>query len=262
MKIAIRMLTIATIILWIITIFFIVTAVYSVMQLGIRIGEVQMFPSSEGGIAFSLPFSITNNGYYELADLNLTTRVTDLKGTLLDQSETLIPSIPRGATVDAAHTVPIDLDTIMSIDYIPLLLNDSSFNIEIFAALNFAQAIPIQISTNSTIPWGAPLSHFFLGSPLISRFNSTHSEATVNVSFENHATLDIIGTLKLEFYGDSQELIATGEVNINVPAQSNYTGEINAYPKQEDLPTLQDSAAVHVIFETPMFAVEWEELYG
>ena len=60
MKIAIRMLTIATIILWIVILFFSVTAVYSVMNVGINIGEVQMLPSSKG-IIFSLPFSIDNN---------------------------------------------------------------------------------------------------------------------------------------------------------------------------------------------------------
>jgi len=261
MKITIRMLGIVTIILWIITIFFIVTSVYSVLQLGLTIGTVQMFPSSEG-INFSLPFSITNNGYYELADLNLTTRIKDPSGTILDQSETLIPSIPKGTTTNATHTVPIDLDTIMSIDHVPLLLNDSSFDIEIFAALNFARTIPIQVSTNATIPWGAPLSHFYLGSLSVSSFNSTHGEATVHVSFGNHAVLDLIGTLKLEFYSDSQELIASGETAINVPSQRDYEGEINAYPRQQDIPKLNSRVSVHVIFETPMFVVEWEDSYG
>ncbi len=262
MKIAIRMLSITTMILWIITIFFIVTAVYSVIQLSLTIGAVQMFPSSEGGINFSLPFSITNNGYYDLADLNLTTRVTDLNGTLLDQSETLISSIPKGGTLNATHTVPIDLDTIMSIDYVPLLLNDSSFDIEILVALNFARAIPIQVSTNTTIPWGAPMSHFFLGTLSVSSFNSTHGEATVNVSFGNHAVLDLTGTLKLEYYSDSQELIATGETDINVPPQTDFSGDINAYPRLEDVPKLGEKGEVHVIFETPMFVVDWEESYG
>ncbi len=261
MKIAIRMLGIATIILWITIIFFSVTAVYSVMQLDLDIGEVQMLPSSEG-IKFSLPFSITNNGYYELADLNVTTRVTDPNGTLLDQSETLIPSIPKGTTANATHTIPIDLDIIMSSDHVPLLLNDSSFGIEIFAGLNFARAIPIQISTNTTIPWGAPLSNFSLGRLSVSSLNSTHGKATIPVSFENHAVLDLIGTLKLEFYSDSQELIASGETDINVPPQQSYEGRITAYPLQQDISKLSSSGNVHVIFETPLFVVKWEESYG
>ncbi len=261
MKIAIRMLGIATIILWIITIFFIVTSVYSVLQLGLTIGAVQMFPSSEG-INFSLPFSIANNGYYELADLNLTTRVTDLNGTVLDQSNTTILSIPQGTTINQTHTVHIDLDTIMSMDHVPLLLNDSSFEIEVFTALKFARAIPIQISTNATIPWGAPLSHFSVGKLSVSSFNSTHGEATTPVSFENHAVLDLVGTLKMEFYSASRELIASGETTINVPSGKSYDGEINSYPRQQDILKLNSSGNVHMIFETPMFLVEWEEPYG
>jgi len=198
MKIAVRMLSIATIILWLVILFFSVTAVFSVMNLGVNIGDVQMLPSSKG-ITFSLPFSITNNGYYELADLNLTTRVTDPNGTVLDMSETFVPSIPQGTHVNATHTIPIDLNAILSMDQVPLLLDDSEFNVEIFAGLNFARAVPVQISTNTTIPWGAPLAQFSIGSISVSPHNSTHVEATIPVSFENHAILDIAGTLKIEF---------------------------------------------------------------
>jgi hypothetical protein len=262
MRTTITILGIATIILWIITIFFIVTSVYSVLQLGIRIGGVQMLPSSEGGINFSLPFSIINNGYYEITDLNLTTRITDPNGTLSVQSQTIVPSIPQGTIINATHRVPIDLDTLTSIDHLSLLLNDSSFDVELFAALNFARAIPIEVSTNATVPWGAPLSHFNIGTLSHSSYNSTHGKATVNVSFGNHAVLDLVGTLKLEYYDNSQELIAYGQTSINVPAETDFQGEVNSYPLREDIPKLNSSGGVHVIFETPMFVVEWEELYG
>ena len=82
MKIATRMLTVASIILWVVILFFSVTAVYSVMNVGVNIGgEAQVLPTSNG-IKFSLPFSIDNNGYYEIADLNVTTRVTDPDGAV------------------------------------------------------------------------------------------------------------------------------------------------------------------------------------
>jgi hypothetical protein len=180
----------------------------------------------------------------------------------LDDSETIIPSIPQGTTINTTHTVPIDLDTILSLDHVPLLLNDSSFEIAVFAALKFARAIPIQISTNGTIPWGAPLSHFYVGRLSVSSFNSTHGEATTHVSFENHAVLDLVGTLKMEFYSASQELIASGETAINVQSGKSYTGEIYAYPRQEDISKLNSSGNVRMIFETPLFLVEWEEPYG
>ena len=261
MKTAIRMLIIATIILWIVILFFSVTAVYSVMNLGINIGEVQMLPSSNG-ITFSLPFSITNNGYYELADLNLTTRVTDPNGTVLDLTETFVPSIPRGSNVNATHTIPIDLDSILSMDQVSLLLNDSSFNVEIFAGLNFARAIPVQLSTNTTIPWGAPFAHFSMGTISVSPHNSTHVEATIPVSFENHAIIDITGTLKLEVYNDSNEHIASGIARINAPSQQSYADSLLVYMGQRDILKLTSSGKMHLIFETPVFTVEWWEPYG
>lgn len=261
MKIAIRMLTIATIILWIVILFFSVTAVYSVMNLGINIGEVQMLPSSNG-ITFSLPFSINNKGYYELADLNLTTRVTDPNGTVLDVTKTFVPSIPQGTNVNATHTIPIDLDSILSMDYVPLLLNDSSFNVEIFAGLNFARAVPVQLSTNATIPWGAPFAHFSIGTISVSPHNSTHVEATIPVSFENHAIIDITGTLKLEVYNDSNEQIASGMASINAPSQQSYADSLLVYARQQDISKLTSSGNMHIIFETPVFVVEWWEQYG
>ncbi len=79
-----------------------------ITKLVVSLGEVKMLPSSQG-ITFSLPFSINNDGYYELADLNLTTCVTDPDGKILDKSETFIPSIPRGTNVNATHKVSINL---------------------------------------------------------------------------------------------------------------------------------------------------------
>jgi hypothetical protein len=261
MKIAIRILTIVTIIFWIVILFFCVTAVYSVMNVEVNLGEVQMLPSSKG-IIFSLPFSITNNGYYELADLNLTTRVTDPDGTVIDLTETFVPSIPQGANVTATHTIPIDFDTVMSMDYVSLLLNDSSFNVEIFAGLNFARTVPVQLSANVTMPWGAPFAHFSVGTISVSPYNSTHSEASIPISFENHAARDITGTLKLDFYDNSDDQIASGMTAINVPSQQSYADRILAYPRQQDVSKLTSGGNVHVVFETPMFTVEWWEPYG
>jgi len=261
MNIAIRMLKIATIILWLVIVFFSVTAVYSVMNLGVNIGEAQILPYSKG-ITFSLPFSINNNGYYEIAYLNLTSRVTDPDGTVLDLTETVVSSIPQGTNVNATHTIAIDLNDILSMDQVSLLLEDNEFNVEIFAGLNFARAVPLQLSTNTTIPWGAPLAQFSLGRISVSAHNITHREASIQVSFENHAILDLAGTMKLEFYDNSQELITSGMNRISVPSGQHYNEIIYAYPGQQDVSKLTSSGNVHVVFETPMFTVEWDEQYG
>jgi len=257
MNIAIRALQIATIILWLVIIFFAVTSVYSVMNLGVNIGEVQILPSSKG-IIFALPFSINNSGYYEIADLNLTTRVTDPDGAVLDLTETVVHSIPQDSNVTATHTIGIDLDDILSMDHVSLLLEDSDFNVEIFAGLNFARAVPVQISMNTTIPWGAPFAQFSIGEISVSAHNLTHSKASIQVSFENHAILDIAGTLKLQFYDIAQELIASGMSRINAPSGHEYNEVSYVYLGQQDASKITSNGSVHVVFETPMFTVEWD----
>jgi hypothetical protein len=261
MNITIRMLSIATIILWLVILFFSVTAVYSVMNLGVNLGEIQMLPSTSG-ITFSLPFSIDNNGYYEIADLNLTTRVTDFNETLIDQTETFVQSIPQGTTVNATHTIPIDLDSIMSLDYELLLFEDSEFNVEIIVGLNFARAVPVQLSTNASIPWGAPLADFSVGSISVTSLNLSHAEASVPISFENHAILDLSGILKLELYNDSQSKITSGETIIVAPSQQSYNDKIIMYMSLQDASRVTDIGKIHAIFENPMFTFDWWDQYG
>ena len=261
MKIATSMLTVATILLWVVILFFSVTAVYSVMNVGVNIGEAQMLPTSNG-IKFSLPFSINNNGYYEIADLNLTTRVTDPDGQLLDLTETLVDSIPEGETVNASHTIKVDLDDILSMDHLTLMLNDSNFTVEIFAGLNFARAVPVQLSTNVSLPWGAPFADFSVGDLSISQHNSSHVEAAIPVSFENHAIIDITGTLKMEAYNNIDQRIASGVTAISVVSNQNFGDSILLYARAQDESKLADGGKLHILFETYLFTVDWWEPYG
>ena len=145
MNIVTRILSIATFILWIIIIFFFVTAAYSAMNLGVDVGQFEMLPAGSG-ISFSMPFAIKNNGYYELSDLNLTTRVTDPNGNVIDVTETFIPSVPQGSTVNSSHTVSVDINDIMAMDHAVLLLEDSDFLVEVFTALDFAHAVPVELA--------------------------------------------------------------------------------------------------------------------
>ena len=261
MKIATSMLTVATIILWVVILFFSVTAVYSVINVGVNIGEAQMLPTSNG-IKFSLPFSINNNGYYEIADLNLTTRVIDPDGQVLDLTETLVDSIPQGETVNASHTIEIDLDDILSMDHLTLMLNDSNFTVEIFAGLNFARAIPVQLSTNVSLPWGAPFADFSVGDLSVSHHNSSHVEAVIPVSFENHAIIDITGTLKMEAYSNSDQCIASGVTDISVVSNQNFGDSILLYARAQDESKLADGGKLHILFETYLFTIDWWEHYG
>jgi len=261
MNVAIKMLSIATFVLWATILVFSATAAFSVMGINFGVGELEMLPSTNG-MTFSLPFYINNNGYYDLADLNITTRVTDNSGGLIDQTETFVPSISVGENVSAAHSIEIDLDDILSMDHTTLLLEDGEFNVEIFGGLDFARAVPVEISLNTTIPWGGPFADFSIGTVTASMLNSSHGEISIPISFENHAILDISGTVKLEVYNNYQQKIASGQALINAPSQQSYSGRIRVSVDQQNVMQITSSGRIHIIFETPMFTVDWWEHYG
>jgi len=257
MKPAIRALGIAIIIIWIFLIAFSVTALYSVMNLGIGFGEAQFFPSSTG-VMLSLPFFINNSGYYDISELNVTTRITDSNGTLLTVSETFVPLVSTGSNIEAAHNISIELSDVM--ERIELIFNDSFFVFDTFVALNFARFVPVQLSMNMTVPWGAPFNNVSVGEISVLPFNSTHVRVVVPLSFENNSYFDITGTMQLEIYNDVDELVTSGETSLDVRSQSPYDGQVDMDPTEAS--KLTDSGRVHFIFETPMFTVEQWMPYG
>ena len=261
MKIVIRMLKIATMVLWLIILFFSATAVYSVTQLSVSTGEPEILPSVTG-IRFSLPFSINNGGYYEIADLNLTTRVTDQYGVLLDETQTFVPSIAPETNLTANHVISIGLNDILSVNQTSLLLEDGDFNVEVYAGLNFAHAVPVLLNLNTSIPWGAPFANFEIHETSVSNYNGTHVQATIPIRFENHAILDIYGTLSIDAYNNLGQRIGSGTTEINALSGYGVYADIPIYVPQKNVPSLSGSGRFHVVFQTVMFTVEWDEYYG
>ncbi len=259
MKPAVRALGIATTTIWILLIVFSVTALYSVMNLGIDFGEVQFFPSSEG-VLLSLPFFINNSGYYDISELNVTTSMEDSNGTLLTVSNTFVPLVSKGSNVEAAHNISIELSD--ATERIELIFNDSFFMFETFVALNFAHIVPVELSLNMTVPWGAPFYNVSVGEIFDLPFNITHVRVVVPVSFENHSPLDITGTMQLEIYNNVGELVTSGETSLDVRSQTIHNEQVDLYPSLADVSKLTESGSVRFIFETPMFMVEKWMPYG
>ena len=259
MKPAIRALGIATIVIWIFLIVFAATAVYSVMNLGVDFGEVEFFTSSNG-VVLSLPFFINNTGYYDISELNISTRIMDSNGTLLKLSQTFVPLVSSGSNVEEAHNISIESDDIM--ERIELVFNDSSFVFDAFITLNFANIVPVQMSMNMTMPWGAPLSNVSVGEISRLPFNATHDRVVVPLSFENHSFFDVTGTMNFEIYNDVEELVTSGETSLDAQSESTYNEQVDVYLSLTDASRLTESGKVRLIFETSIFTVEqWIE-YG
>jgi len=141
-------------------------------------------------------------------------------------------------------------------------LTDSFFNVEIFAGLNFARVVPVQLSTNTTIPWGAPFYNFSVLEISTLPHNATSNKVVIPVNFENHAFLGITGAVRLEIYNNVNERVASGTTSLDVPSGHRYDGQIVTYLNLVDVPRLTESGKVHVIFEAPMFVLEWWTPYG
>jgi len=247
MKQAIRALSLAAKILWVIVIIFSVTAVYSAANLRISFGEPETY-LSEDSLTWSTPFFINNTGFYEIANLNITTHIKDLYDKTVSTSTTIVPTIPPSRSIQETHNITLNLKNLIGeLSY--LAFNDSVFNIHTFVALRFANVIPIQVLTNTTIPWGAPLYNFTIGEITL---NHAEMRLTIPLSFENHAFFGFNGTIYIEAYNSENEQISATDVIIEVLPGSGFEDlvEMNV-----DVRKLTSEGHLRISLETSIFNV-------
>lgn len=174
----------------------------------------------------SLPFAVENKGFYDIADLNITTVLEESEGALVSNSTTLVPLIARGAKVDATHNISISLETMSSDTLSRLLFNDTDFDIILILAIRYAHVIPLRISTNSTLEWGAPLYNLAIGDISVAFYNLTRVRAIVPLSFENHSFFNIEGTMRTEITDTSDQVVGSATTQINAPPQVGYSTQL------------------------------------
>ena len=266
MRQSIRALGWATKILWIATAVFMVTSLYSPLKLMLErqmeIGSPQISFSNET-ITVSLPFSINNTGFYDIADLNVTTSVADYNGTLISTSTTFVQNIPRGGIANETHRVSISLNEIISKNLTYLLFDDTTLNLNASLGMKIAHVIPLQVSTSSNMSWAAPLYNLSIGKMgFPDWYNSTHHNTTVWLSFENHSPLDVNGTIKLEIFNERAEYVGFGTNLINAPSISEYNEKVTIYIPSDNLSKFTDTGKVHAYFRSPMGSLDWWFTYG
>jgi len=246
MRYAVRALGWATKILWILIIVFAGTSVYSAINVRMSFGEPQLFLSNEL-VVISIPLFINNTGFYDLSELNMTVDVMDYNGSLVLTSTTFVPLIPRGSSVETAHNVSMSLDDITS-KAPNYLFNDTIIGVDMTVKLNFAHAVPLGVSMNKTIPWGAPLYNFSIGQISYGYYNLTHQRVIIPLSFENHSPyFGVDGTMQVEMYNSGYALLGSRTLSLNVPSHSRYEGEVELIV---DVSKLTESGELHFYFET------------
>jgi hypothetical protein len=248
MRIPIRMISIATTFFWIFLIVFLVSAVYSVKDVRFDFGEPQIGLTSDNRILFSLPITIDNKGYYNIGCFNLTTEILDREGFRITRASTFIPVIEKDRQVMATHNVTIDINDLQnSQDY---LFNDTELEVCETVSIKLAEVIPVQASTNLSMPWGAPLYNFTLGKIEYAGLNGTHMTVTVPISFENHASFDLTGSIQMSMYNSISSLVSEGQTKIETPQNTQYYGHIEL-----NVPAIgiTENGYFKVYFLTPFF---------
>jgi hypothetical protein len=249
MRIPIRIIGIVTTFLWIFLIVFFASAVYSAKYLQVHFGEPQTSVTSYDKIQFSLPTTVTNKGYYNIGAFNLTTRVFDENGFAVAQNSTFIPTIQREVEVTTNHNMAIDVKSLIQSDQ-DYLFNDTELEINQIVDMKLAETIPVQASTNLSMPWGAPLHNFTIGELRHEPHNETHAKATVSILFENHALFDLTGLIHIYMYNGDNELVSEGQKLVEAPKNSLYESSLELYVSTTE--TL-GNGRIAICFQTSFF---------
>ena len=243
------MLSIATTFFWLSLILFFVSAAYSVKDVRLDFGEPQIDTTSDYKILFSLPITVDNKGYYSIGSFNVTTEISDKEGFIITRSSTFISKIEQGKEITTAHNVTIDIDA-LSQDNQEYLFNDTELEIHEIIGLKLADVIPVQASTNFSIPWGAPLYNFTLGKIEYSAYNRTHTRAIVSISFENHAFFDLTGSVQIGMYKSPNIFLGQGQITINASQSAQYRGHIEL---TVPIAKISENGYFEAYFLTPLF---------
>lgn len=225
MRQTVRSLGWATAILWIILLLFTITAVYSAFQIRPRLGQPSA-ANSGGTLTFSLPLSLYNGGFYDISKFNITTQVSDSRGSVLSRSSTYVPVVPKGENTTITHRISLSIEQASSADLSYLLFNDSELGIWATAKLTYASVVPLELSSNFTMPWGAPLANLVLGHVTAVSLNLTHVRAYVPFGFENHSFLKMNGTARLEIFDTADHIVGTSTVGFDAPPDTRFDTDV------------------------------------
>jgi hypothetical protein len=247
------MIGIARTFFWLFLIIFSVSAIYSLKDIRLNYGQPQITLKEDDEILLSLPIAIVNPGYYDLDRLNISARVSDKQGLTTVEGFTFIPLIGRDATVNITHLMTLNMTEILR-DHQDFLYNDTELQANVMVTMTAAKFIPIQVSSNLSIPWGAPLYNLTLGSPVFSSLGgpdfAAQYKVTIPISFDNHAFFDLEGIVQAKLYNDANTVIEKGEIDIKTPQHSQYHGNLEL-----NIPVnlVTRSGHFEVFFKTPLF---------
>lgn len=253
MKVPIRMISVATSFFWVILIIFSVSAIYSIENIRLDLGKPQTTITPDNELLLSFPIGIVNNGYYNLDDFNISTEIQDMQNSTMAQNFTFIPVIETGKTLNTTHQISINLTNILQTRQ-NLIVNDTELQVDATVNMKAAELISLQVSSNLTMPWGAPLYNLTFATPKFTVQvdpNSTkYCRVDILTTFENHASFDLNGTVQLNMYDNRSILTGTAKIVLIAPQQSSYQADLRFDVPMADAST---NGRFEVFFATSLF---------
>ena len=229
------MVGVATIIVWLMLALFISTAVYSATLLEVDFEEPQFYILDKS-LILAFPIKINNRGYYALEDFTLVTEILYRNETIISSQETYVELIPAGKPTLILHNITFDVNSLTS-DLSRLLFEDTNLTVINRVKLNFTSLLPVRLHTNTSFPWGAPLYNFTVTDFSLQPHNSTHSQMSFHVSFQNHAFFSLTGKINIKVFDKNDALMDELAHSLNVPSGSSFSGLFELYFENMELPS-------------------------
>lgn len=254
MRVAIRPISIASAVSWVLLIGFAVSALVSMKDFQLEFGALQTSIGSRNDVVFVFPLGIVNKGFYGISDFKFSSEMVDDQGLTLARGSTLVPLIGTGQTVNSTHEIDLRFEDLLN-GSTRLLFDDVDLCLAETFSMKAAELIPVQASSNTSISWGAPLNNFALGAPKVSEFvddGGTYVAVVVPVSFENHAFFSLNGTLLVHVYNDVNEFIGEGQTSFNVLQESSFHKNVTI---EAVIQNVTSAGYCEVFIETPLFSV-------
>jgi len=248
MRIPIRIISIATSALWAFLIIFSALALYSMKDFQFNLGQPQISKTEDSELLFSIPVFVVNTGFYNIAHLNISTIILNGKGSVAAQAFTFVSILGQGQTMNLTHNLRLNVTDLLQTRQ-SLLFNDSELTGNIRIGMTAAEVVPIEASSDFSVPWGAPLYNLTVAVSQFTPANATHYQAIISVSFENHAFFDLTGIAQAHVFSDANALIDQNQTDIYTTQNSKYNANLELYiPMREVL-----RARFEVFFFTPFF---------
>ncbi len=252
MKVVIRALEVTTIIITILLMTVVGIAAYSVKDLQVGYGYSSITQGTNQSLILSLPFYINNVGLTNLRNFKLTTTVLSLNNSAISQDSTFVENIQKGNNATIQHNVTLSIDRLIQ-NSERYLLQDENLTVRIDTEMTLAEILPCNISTNFSLPWGAPLHNLTLSQPKTQPFNSTHMQIEASLSFENHAAFPLRGKVSAEVF-NSAETNESNVIFLDVSPGSAFQGDFRFFvPLSDSADSFFSAGNCSLYFSTDLF---------